>query len=156
MASVSLVTQSEIVLTKIKKAMTINLGHTSLESLNIIVADFIGGKLVQASFDVLATKIAEDNYKAKFDWQFPSSWWQYLKQDKAPQWFVKRYPVKYTIYKQERLVKFTRMSEYPKANVAIPPTSKIFLEKLGGHETVRDAVDYYSEPFNPTSQERNE
>lgn len=47
-------------------------------------------------------------------YETPSSWWQMLKKEHFPKWFLKRYPVKYT--KTELTIK----TLYPKLKTRIP------------------------------------
>lgn len=101
--------------------------------------DYLGTQIV-ADWKELAHKIHEDKETAYWYKKFPATWWQMLKKDKAPKWFVQRYPVQYRQYKSRRTVTFTRYATYPMANMKIDRNSKIFIQNLGGVERIEDKV----------------
>lgn len=132
---------NRITLERCRKGVAVNLGHTSLESLEFrTMRDMIIGNVVEASFDVLRNKIHEDKTTVTFSYKVPSSWLQHLKKDKAPKWLKERYPVRYTTKTMKRTATFKRYAEYPKANVAIPKDGPFFVDTLGGLEVIRDEV----------------
>jgi len=135
------ITQNKITLEKIRKGVAVQIGYTSLESMDFtMMEDMIRGKIIQASFDVLASKIHEDRTTVYFHYKTPLNWVEHLKKDKAPKWLLNRYPVKYRTHNIKRVAVFKRYAEYPKANIAIPKTSTVFIEALGGLEVIHDVV----------------
>ena len=133
---------NKVTLERARKGMSVNLGHTSLETLEIrTMYDMFIGKVIEASFDVLRDKIHEDRTTVTFTYKVPSNWWEHLKKEKAPKWFKKKYPVQFTTKTVKRTAVFKRYAEYPKANVAIPKGSKLFIETLGGLEVIHDQVE---------------
>jgi hypothetical protein len=50
---------------------------------------------------------------------FPTSWWQHLKRDYAPQWFLHRWPVKTTTWTLN--AKADMYDMYPQANIPLNP-----------------------------------
>lgn len=133
---------NKVTLERTRKGMAVNLGHTSLESLEIrTMSDVFIGNVIEASFDVLRDKIHEDRTTVTFTYKVPSNWWEHLKKEKAPKWFKEKYPVQFTSKTMRRTAVFKRYSEYPKANVAIPKDSKLFIETLGGLEVIHDQVE---------------
>ena len=133
---------NKVTLERARKCMAVNLGHTSLETLEIrTMYDMFIGKVIEASFDVLRDKIHEDRTTVTFTYKVPSNWWEHLKKEKAPKWFKKKYPVQFTTKTVKRTAVFKRYAEYPKANVAIPKGSKLFIETLGGLEVIHDHVE---------------
>lgn len=134
----------ELVLQKVRKGLSFVVGDNLLESMRIReeLAPYVAGKIVSATFDVLADKIAEDTYTTYFDWKTPKTAWQLFKKQHAPKWFKRRWPVEYENHRYKRIVKLTRMAEYPKANVAVPKDNdRLFVQMLGGLEVIRDKVE---------------
>ena len=133
---------NKVTLERTRKGMAVNLGHTSLESLEIrTMSDMFIGKVIEASFEVLRNKIHEDRTTVTFTYKVPSNWWEHLKKEKAPKWFKEKYPVKFTSKTMRRTAVFKRYAEYPKANVAIPKDGRLFIEMLGGLEVIHDQVE---------------
>lgn len=77
--------------------------------------------------DVLAHKV--DQQQVKRHVSVPESWWQHLKQDHAPAWFLKRRPVKNE--RQEVVVTVKKWATFPEANFYPPdlgsPVYKVWL-----------------------------
>lgn len=123
-------------------AATTVLGRTMLESIRFSVENHpaLDGLVYNLEAEVLSDKIAEDSYTAYFYWKEPATWFQHLKQEHGPAWFLRRFPVRLVHKKAKRTIGFTRWAQYPKANVAIDKKSHVFLETLGGLETLRDEV----------------
>lgn len=133
---------NKVTLERVSKGIAVNLGHTALESLEIrTMNDIFIGKVIEASFEVLRDKIHEDRTTLTFTYEVPSNWWEHLKMEKAPKWFKEKYPVQFTPKTVKRPAVFKRYAEYPKANVAVPKDSKLFMEMLGGLEVIHDEVE---------------
>ena len=80
-------------------------------------ADHVGENLVaQLEATLMAEKIGEQDRTVNFKW--PSTWWQMLKNDYAPEWFTNRWPVEFTTRK--RTVRFTKKAVYPKLTQGWP------------------------------------
>jgi hypothetical protein len=138
-----LVTFDRIVLDRVKKGASINLGAYSSESLAVRKHDNIPGikgKILDVTFDVLASKIVDDKYLVDFTWKVPRSWFQHLKQEIFPSYLLKKSPVKYDSHTEAKVITFTRMAEYPKANVKISKDSRVYMDVLGGLEVIRDTI----------------
>lgn len=137
---------SEVILKKLRYGFATTLGTTALESMRLNVRDtpdFLD-RLLTATFDVLGDTILEDRYITYFSWRVPKTWFQHLKEAHAPRWFLSRYPVAYEHKKAKRTVKFTRMAQYPKANVAIKKDTPLFIKTLGGLEVIKDSIEEFT------------
>jgi hypothetical protein len=84
------------------------------------------GEAIVADWKDLAHKLHEDKEAVYWSKKFPATWWQMWKQDKAPKWFVRRYPVEYKTHTYKRTVTFKRYATYPMANMKIDHNSEIF------------------------------
>jgi hypothetical protein len=78
------------------------------------------GKLRTFVTDILERKLVDDNYPVTFTYKVPSNWWQQLKIERLPDWFVERYPVQFTSKTIKRTVNITRKATYPMADVVVP------------------------------------
>lgn len=123
-------------------ASSLKLGRTLVDSLNFDnQEDFLTKELVsRLSVSVLSDHIVDDTYKARYRYSVYASWWQHLKADHAPKWFVKRFPVVKTQKSGYVTVKFDRYAEYPKANVALQSNRQFYEVHLGGFERIYDTV----------------
>lgn len=74
----------------------------------------------QISIEVLTRKLVDKTYEAVKTISFPSSWWEHLKRDHAPKWFLKFYPVKEYDEKVKLSVEFERYATYPEADIELP------------------------------------
>lgn len=89
--------------------------------------------------DGLAIKIVKKLYGERrtesvpvtFQFKKPSTWWQHFKEANFPNWLLEKFPVKYTIETQQRVVELDRTWEFPNAYV---PESKI-LNKYVVHDS---------------------
>lgn len=135
------VTMQRLTFERLKQSMSKTLGYTLLDDLNIRSYEDVGihGMVIEFTAGVLAQRLADDKYTAHFRYKVPSSWWQHFKLEKAPKWFVGRYPVKYDTKHQTRTVKFTRYATYPMANIAIPKDQHT-ISMLGAQEVLKDTV----------------
>ena len=59
-----------------------------------------------------------EEFSTEVVFQVPSSWFQMLKKEHAPLWFLKRYPIKYDSIR--RKVKVKMSAAYPKLPIAFP------------------------------------
>lgn len=117
------------------------LGATSLEDLEINLGkDFLSNRIqYRLEFSLLNNKIADDTYKCYFTYKEPQTWFEHLKKDKAPKWFLRKFPVKYNTIKKTRTVNFTRYAQYPKANIKVRNNQYVYLQ-LGEYERIEDKV----------------
>src|SRR5574344_2280378 len=100
---------NKVTLERARKCTAVNLGHTSLGSLEIrTISDVLIGKVIEASFEVLRDKIHEDRTTVTFTYKVPSNWWEHLKMEKAPKWFKEKRPVKFTSKTMRRTAVFKR------------------------------------------------
>src|ERR1700744_2788908 len=65
---------------------------------------------------VLSQHVADLRQEVTID--IPASWWQHFKRDRAPKWFVRRYPVKTATMR--KVFYLDRFRTYPDANYALP------------------------------------
>lgn len=65
---------------------------------------------------VMSEKVENETYDVPFE--YPSDWWQLLKKQKAPKWFLKRWPV-YNITYFKR-VTASKMVGYPELPLSLP------------------------------------
>lgn len=132
----------QMVFEKIAKSASFTASPSIMDQLEIHQQrDFLTDGIVYTiTTNILRQKIHEDKEKIAFIYSFPSNWWEHLKADHAPQWFIKKYPIKYTEHRKERTLTFTRYAEYPKANILVQENKKLFIDFLGGTEVIVDEV----------------
>lgn len=81
------------------------------------IAMVVGDELLaRIEAEVLAEHVESRTQYAKLF--VPSSWWQRLKMDHFPGWFVRKWPVKRTPWQAK--VQFKRFMHYPDAKIALP------------------------------------
>lgn len=73
--------------------------------------------VLELSSAVLGAQVLSDTQS--FSIEYPATWWQHLKQDHAPAWFTRRWPVK--LARRAGQVSFARYDTYPLANIPLPP-----------------------------------
>jgi len=78
------------------------------------------GMLVEMYTSILSRKLVSDTYQTSKTIEVPATWSQHLKEAYAPQWILKRYPIKKRDIVVELSVQFTRYATYPKADVVVP------------------------------------
>jgi len=66
-------------------------------------------------------KVGEEEHLVEFI--FPKDWWQHLKRDHAPEWFIKRWPVK---YKDSYKLVVTHWAGYPELPLYLPNTGHVY------------------------------
>lgn len=64
---------------------------------------------------VLARKQVDEYHNAVLE--VPATWWQHLKQDYFPEWYKRRWPIRFT--KMVKRFRFERYDTYPEADFAI-------------------------------------
>ena len=81
---------------------------------------FVTGQVKQMAVEFQTSLLARHQVgdKQELVVRCPTSWWQHWKADKAPKWFLKRWPVRWHTHRQA--VSFTRYDTYPRADVPIP------------------------------------
>lgn len=119
-----------------------SIGRTTIESMQLKTYEvsWLDGLVLDITADLLADRLAEDRYKRQVIFKYPASWLQHLKEQKAPEWFKRKYPVKYQTVTKTVNVQFKRYATYPKANLSIDKSRSVFIDTLGGLETIRDVV----------------
>lgn len=95
--------------------------------------EFLGSTMI-VHWKQLANKLVGDEYTCTF--YAPATWWQMFKQEAAPAWFRRWYPIR--VKPHRRTVKFTRYATYPQANMAIPQQDKFRI--ILGPEVIEDNV----------------
>ncbi len=71
------------------------------------------GDLVRGIELQVFRRVSEATRVVKFTAMKPSNWWEHLKQDRAPQWFLKRWPVQVTIQEFSETVTFRAQALFP-------------------------------------------
>ena len=83
--------------------------------------DWLAGTLAhRLEAYVLSNQTVGDTKTVSKTVKVPNTWWQMLKQDYAPAWFVRRFPVIEAEIPVEVTVRFERYETYPEANIALP------------------------------------
>lgn len=87
----------------------------------------------QLSAEMLARKLVRDHYSTTRGVDVPATWWQHLKDDHAPGWLKKRWPVRHKSIKVDLHIDFTRYATYPEADVVLPERfgKAVIFEKIG-------------------------
>ena len=75
------------------------------------------GMLMELRAKLLGAQVLSENQE--FSIEYPATWWQHLKDEHAPAWFRRRWPVKMT--RRVGVVNFSRYDTYPLADVPLPP-----------------------------------
>jgi hypothetical protein len=102
---------------KVSRAMP-QLGSFTSEKAHLeAVKNEAFGMMLELRSAVLGAQILSDTQAVSIE--YPATWWQHLKQDHAPAWFTRRWPVRMTRRVAE--VNFTRYDTYPMADVPLPP-----------------------------------
>ena len=74
------------------------------------------GTVMKLRSSVLAHKTVEKEFRVEF--QTPRNWWELLKEDHAPMWFLKRFPTKFmSVW---RTAVFEEYDTYPRARIDLP------------------------------------
>lgn len=103
-----------------------------------VFEDALGSMIVQLRADVLAEKLAEETFTVSFKepvyFFVPTSWWQMLKRNHFPRWWLRRWP-----HKETHITKFARGTrEVSVQQFALFPFSPLRTpEKLRGSRVVR-------------------
>lgn len=98
-----------------------------------VIAGYTGRRLAVAlKKDILAEKLPPASVTAhkrvEFSRTFPADWWQLWKNQHAPSWFRRRWPVRWTTETEVRDVEVTvdlqKYRTYPEATYALPKLGK--------------------------------
>lgn len=87
-------------------------GKFFLESTKITVNNLADSLAIRMRSYILGQ---EDHQRYSVSVDIPATWWQHFKQDHAPGWFVRRFPVKTKTV--PRTVEFNHKMLFPKADV---------------------------------------
>lgn len=138
------VTNTQITLEKLRMGASKVVGSSVVDSMRLSesIMPEIEGVVYNISLDLLASKLADDKYKAHFYYKVPATWFQHLKKSHAPKWFNRRYPVQYTDKKMTKTVHFKRYETYPQANIAVPKDQRT-VGMLGLTRPIRDIIEEY-------------
>lgn len=94
-----------------------NLGSYTAGRIKLTVEKTAWDMVLELRSSVLGAQVLSDTQT--FSIEYPASWWQHLKQDHAPAWFKKRWPVRFS--SRSAQVNFSRYDTYPLADVPLPP-----------------------------------
>ncbi len=113
---VGLAVCDQIILENVKLGCTSFMGAHSLSQLGISsYADSVSRQIIHnLRTYVLSEKTKEEEVTHRF--RYPANWWEHLKYDKAPQWFLKKFPVKW---------KYEKMTTKVKHYQCVPMFSKV-------------------------------
>lgn len=70
--------------------------------------------------EVLTRKLVNKVYEKIEHVKVPENWWEHWKQDHAPNWLRKRWPVMYETKLIPLRVEFERYATYPEADIVLP------------------------------------
>lgn len=130
---------SKVVLKRIKQVAKMSFGSSVLEEMDLrSIRDHMTDSIIFAlRTSVMAETLSDREKEVVFE--YPSSWWQWLKKDKFPQWFLKRFPVQYT--KTSEKVRFEEIALYPNLALAMPDQAgEVYFQSLW-HENYRETED---------------
>ena len=106
------VRMQETVLEAVKFGCQQRFGSHMVQQMNLEMIQQFAGEVV-CSFE---TAILGQHNKKKYtiDFEAPFNWWQHFKLEKLPEWFKKKYPVKYKTH--QRTVEFDHVALMPDLN----------------------------------------
>ena len=101
-----------------KYRLSTSVSQQQLEQMGIdVAADWLMGQLaVSLEMELYGEKSGTGEFEESMD--FPRTWWQHLKKDFAPHWFLARWPVKTNTWKLQ--VKADRWRVYPNIEKPLP------------------------------------
>jgi len=114
---------SKLVLEKLKGNITVStVSEHPIMIQNLSVDQRIdritNGFLYHFKWDILADKCFEKDIQVCF--KSPLNWWEHFKEQHAPNWFIKKWPVRYKTH--FKWVKIQNYRTFPHANIAIEKT----------------------------------
>lgn len=122
------------------KALRFNMGHElgqyAMESMDVIA--YLNQISDSFSMKIKVDILGQDNIqKYSFDYKVTRNWFQHLKRDKFPKWYLKRFPVKYDLKKKS--IEFNHMALAPKFNLS-PQHGKfiVYTEPIISGDIYRD------------------
>lgn len=134
---------TKVVLKRIKQVATMSFGEHVVENMDLRMLrdEYTNNVLFSLRTSVMAETLSDREKTVTF--KYPSSWWEWLKLSKAPQWFLKRYPVQYSKIKQK--VRFEEMALYPMLpSVMQDYSSEVYFQSMW-HPDFSDEKDEHSD-----------
>ena len=112
----------EIILDRTKKKISTMVGAFTLESIDVdVIAENISmGFIAKFEAEVLSQEAIE-YYEFEFD--IPANWWEQLKNELMPKWFLRIFPVKYRKVTQTK--RFKHMAFFPDVKKIFPPGERV-------------------------------
>lgn len=100
----------------------------NLETQVRVIEDFMGDMLIELRAYVLAEKVGEQQvtvtFRHSFVRAFPSSPYQFWKERHAPEWYRRRWPVRYVTDEQyieeKKVVTMDHFETFPEATIRTP------------------------------------
>jgi hypothetical protein len=132
--------------TKIQRQAPERLGSFTTSSMQLeAVRKDAWGMLMELSASLLGAQVLSENQE--FYIEYPASWWQHLKDEHAPAWFTRRWPVKMT--RRVGVVNFTRYDTYPLADMPLPPDEFGYPVRVEIFRRVGEVPDLHEGPPGP-------
>jgi hypothetical protein len=132
--------------TKIQQMAPAKLGSFTSASMQLeVVKKDAWSMLMELSASLLGAQVLSENQE--FFIEYPATWWQHLKQDHAPAWFTRRWPVK--MAKRVGMVNFTRYDAYPLASVPFTPDEFGYPVRVEMYRMLGRADDIHAGPPGP-------
>lgn len=103
-------------LQRVRIGQRYQLGADVLDELDIEIEPLLDILMLRMSTYVWTEKLAEESQEVTHE--VPATWFQHLKQDHAPAWVLRRWPVRMSAI--TTVVRFTRSAAYPGADIKIP------------------------------------
>jgi hypothetical protein len=97
------------------------LGSFSRKAAKLTTPDYLFMKTCDELAVQLATRVLTQHLEDKqttVTFSPPATWWQHWKQDHAPRWFTRRWPIRYKTV--ERTVEYEVCAMYPEADLLLP------------------------------------
>ena len=91
-------------------------GKFTFEATELTIQDAIRDLIIRLDSFILGQ---HDYQKYKVYIAVPANWWEHLKQDRFPKWYIKRFPVKTKAVGRE--ITFDHKKLFPKSDIMFPP-----------------------------------
>ena len=91
-------------------------GKFTFEATQLTIQDAVRDLIIRLDSFILGQ---HDYQKYKVSMAVPLNWWEHLKQDRFPKWYIKRFPTKTKHVTRE--ITFDHKKLFPKSSVMFPP-----------------------------------
>lgn len=109
---------SKVLLSRLRQVAKMSLGDHAIDKMDLRVLrdDMTDSILFALRTEVMTERLSDREKTIIFE--YPATWWEHLKKEMAPRWFLKRYPVKFSKYTQK--IRFEEIALYPMLPAIIP------------------------------------